>query len=332
MKAVQISKFAHPRDIPVSEVPKPVPKAGEVLVEISATGLNFFDILQSQGKYQNQPPMPFILGAEFAGRVAKDSPIPAGCPFKAGDRVFGYAQGSHAEYVAVDHEKLLAVPPNITLAQAAGLYLTYPTSYEGLVGRANTQPGEWVLVHAAAGGVGLAACQIAKVLGAKVIACVGSPAKGKVATEQGGADYVVDYTKAGWQDEVKKITNGHGVDVVYDPVGMLIPSLKCIAWNGRLVVVGFVAGTIEKVPANLVLLKNCSIVGLFWGATAIRDPPRYKHVIKETLRMVAEGKLTPTVFEPVYEGLEGVTKGLLDLEGRKTYGKVVVSVRKDAKL
>lgn len=109
-------------------------------------------------------------------------------------------------------------------------------------------------------------------LGAKVIACVGSPAKGKIATEKGGADYVVDYTKAGWQDEVKKITKGHGVDVVYDPVGMLIPSLKCIAWNGRLVVVGFVAGTIEKVPANLVLLKNCSIVGLFWGATASECP------------------------------------------------------------
>lgn len=170
------------------------------------------------------------------------------------------------------------------------------------------------------------------VLGAKVIACVGSDAKGEIARTKGGADFVINYSKPGWQDQVKKITSGHGVDVVYDPVGMLIPSLKCIAWNGRLVVVGFVAGTIEKVPANLVLLKNVSIVGLFWGATALRDPPRYKEVIAQVLKMVSAGQLSPTVFEPIYEGLEGVTQGLVDLEGRKTWGKVVVSVRKDAKL
>lgn len=222
------------------------------------------------------------------------------------------------------------MPSNISFEQAAGIYVTIPTSYEGLVGRANTQPGEWVLVHAAAGGVGIAAVQVAKALGARVIAAAGSEEKRQIA-KKCGADYAIDYNAPGWQDEVKKITDGHGVDVVYDPVGLLVPSLKCIAWNGRLIVVGFAAGTIEKIPANLVLLKNVSIVGLHWGATALKDPKRYFEVIDEVMKMISSGRLIPQVYDPVYEGLEQVTTGLKDLEDRKTWGKAVVRVRHDDK-
>jgi NADPH2:quinone reductase len=206
---------------------------------------------------------------------------------------------------------------------------TIPTSYEALVGRAHVQPGEWVLVHAAAGGVGLAACQVAKVLGCKVIAAAGSASKRQICIDKGGADHVIDYTAEGWQKEVLKVTGGHGVDVVFDPVGMLVPSLKCIAWNGHLVVVGFAAGTIEKVPANLILLKNVSLVGLFWGATAVRDPKRFMQVLQDVLGLLASGKLVPHTYEPIYQGLGEVPRGLQDIEGRKTYGKAIIQVRPD---
>jgi len=182
-------------------------------------------------------------------------------------------------------------------------------------------------VHAAAGGVGLAACQIAKVLGCRVIAAAGSDAKRAICKEKGGADYVLDYTVDGWQKEVMRITGGHGADVVFDPVGMLVPSLKCIAWNGRLVVVGFAGGAIEKVPANLILLKNVAVVGLFWGATAQRDPKRFAQVLKEVMQLIASGKLVPHTYEPVYAGLDKVPQGLQDIEDRKTWGKAIIQVR-----
>lgn len=223
------------------------------------------------------------------------------------------------------------MPDNISYEQAAGIYVTIPTSYEGLVGRANTQPGEWVLVHAAAGGVGIAAVQVAKALGAKVIAAAGSEEKRRIAVKYGGADVAIDYNAPGWQDEVKKITGGKGVDVVYDPVGLLVPSLKCINWNGRLVVVGFAAGTIEKVPANLILLKNVSLVGLHWGPTSVKDPKRYKEVLDEVMGLVSSGKLVPQVYDPIFDGLDKVVDGLRDLEARKTWGKAVVRVRKEDK-
>lgn len=226
---------------------------------------------------------------------------------------------------------MLPVPRNISYAQAAGVYLTYPTSYEALVGRANAKSGEWVLVHAGAGGVGMAAVQIAKMLGCKVIATAGSAEKRQICIDKGGADFAVDYGKDGWQKEVMKITGGHGCDVIYDPVGMLVPSLKVAAWNSRLVVVGFAAGTIEKIPANLILLKNCSVVGLFWGATAVKDAPRYKYVLEQVLGHIARGELVPLVYQPVYEGLDKVPQGLVDIEGRKTWGKAVVQVKDEGK-
>ncbi|KIJ39918.1 hypothetical protein M422DRAFT_32520 [Sphaerobolus stellatus SS14] len=329
MKAWQITSYAHPSKLNITlDAPEPKPGPDEVIVEVYSAALNFFDILQAQGKYQSQPPFPFVLGAEFAGRIAANSPIPEGSPFKPGDRVFGSAQGTYAERVAADWRRLVRIPPGMTYDQAAGLYVTYPTSYEALVGRAELKPGEWVLIHAGAGGVGLCAVQIAKAKGAKVIATAGSKEKLEVAKKYGGADEVLNYREAGWQKEVLRITGGKGVDVIYDPVGLIRDSLKCIAWKGRAIVVGFVGGKIESLPLNLVLLKNISIVGIHWGAYSKFDQKEIPGVWKGLFELIDAKKLTPVVYQRTWS-LEDLPKGLHALESRETYGKAIISVRED---
>ncbi|ORY32517.1 alcohol dehydrogenase [Naematelia encephala] len=331
MKAFQVSQLAHPSKIPLTtDLPVPEPKEGQVLVDVYAAGLNFFDILQAQGLYQTKPPLPFILGAEFAGRISASSPIPTGCPYKPGDKVFGYTQGAFAEHICVHPKVLLPIPRGISFEQASAIPLTYGTSFFGIVERAQAKSGEWVLIHAGAGGVGIAACQIAKAVGCKVIATASSEDKRRICTERGGVDAVVDYSKDGWQKQVMDITNGKGVDVVYDPVGLILPSLKCTAWNARIVVVGFAAGNIEKIPANLILLKQVSIVGLFWGETAgKRDPKTGEKVMRGLLEMLSKGKFKPVTYEPQLLGLERVSEGLKKLEDRKVWGRAVVSIKQD---
>jgi len=306
-------------------VETPKIKPGQVLVDIKASALNFFDVLQVQGKYQSQPPFPWISGFEFSGIV---SAVNGKSPYSVGDRVFGGAQGAYAEQIAVNSNEVILVPEGMSFAEASGLFVTYPTSYAALVYRANVQAGETVLVHAAAGGVGLAACQIAKALGAKVIATAGSEEKLKVAKEFGGADHAIDYTKDGWEKEVKKLIGGKGVDVIYDPIGMINKSLKCIAWNGRIIVVGFAAGSIEKIPANQILLKNIAITGVFWGAYSRNEPERIPETWAALLKLFQEKKLKPVIFKKPYDGLEGLADGLKALSSRGTYGKVVLSIQK----
>ncbi|KAK4050686.1 hypothetical protein OIV83_003412 [Microbotryomycetes sp. JL201] len=331
MKAYVIEKAIKPEELRAClQTSAPAPKCGpkDVLVDVDSAGLNFFDILQIQDKYQVKPAKPYVLGTEFSGRISQQSPIPEGCMFQRGDYVFGAGQGSFAEQIAVEHDKLVPLPANVSMEEAAGLFITMPTSYAALVIRANVQPGEWVLVHAAAGGVGLAAVQIAKALGARVIACCSTQDKLDVA-KRFGADYGVNYAtgKSGdWQNEVKKITNGHGVDVVYDPVGMIVPSLKVAAWNCRLVVVGFAAGSIEKIPANLVLLKNVAVTGVHWGAYLRNEPEAVPQVWMGLLNMLSEGKIRGTVYDKLYHGLETVPEGLAALGSRGTWGKVIVKV------
>ncbi|GAA5985324.1 hypothetical protein JCM10908_002622 [Rhodotorula pacifica] len=328
-KAYVIEEYIKPEQLPsrLVEWQDPQPKDNEILIDVHYAGLNFFDILQIQGKYQLKPPFPWISGAEFSGVVSANSPIPKGCKFVPGKtRVFGAGQGSYAEKIKVDWRTVIEVPKSMGLDAAAGLYVTMPTSYAALVTRARTQAGEWVLVHAAAGGVGLAAVQIAKAIGAKVIATAGSEAKLKVA-KSFGADYGINYNNEGWQKEVMKITNNHGADVVYDPVGMIVPSLKCIAWNGRLVIVGFAAGSIEKIPANLLLLKNVAAMGVHWGAYARNEAEMVGQVWKELLRLFESGKVRGTVFDKVFDGLESVPEGLRALGARETWGKAVVKVK-----
>lgn len=239
----------------------------------------------------------------------------------------GRGLGAYAEQVAVPVSSLLPLPSALSYEQGAAFYVAYPTSYEALVGRARAQAGEVVLVHAAAGGVGVAAVQIAKALGCTVIGTAGTAAKRAAATTA-GCDHVVDYTAPDWPQRVKELTGGRGVDVVYDPVGLLVPSLKCVAWNARLLVVGFAGGTIEKIPANLVLLMNVAIVGVRGGEAARKDPERGRRTIKECFRMINEG-MRPVIHERVYDGLEELAEGLGDLENRRVTGKAVVRIRRD---
>ncbi|KAJ7095658.1 alcohol dehydrogenase [Mycena epipterygia] len=329
MRAFVIHEHAHPSKIPLT-TDWPTPKLGEnqIMCDVYSAALNLYDILQAQGRYQTKPPLPFTLGTESAGKVSQGFPLPAGCQFKPGDRVFGYAFGSYADKAAVDLSTIRRLPEALSFDQAAGLYVTWPTSYEALVGRAKLQAGECVLVTAAAGGVGLAAVQLAKSLGANVIAAAGSQEKLDIAKTYGGADYTVDYTKSGWQKEVLRMTDGKGVDVIYDPV---VDCLKCIAWKGRALVIGFAAGAIEKIPMNLVLLKNVSIIGVFWGGYIFREPDRIPLVHKAFLDLLTSGRVSPVVYKEIYP-LERLADGLRRLEDRQTWGKVVVKVKEEVRV
>lgn len=243
-----------------------------------------------------------------------------------GDRVFGATQGAYSTHIHAPEQALFPVPAGWSFEDAAGLFVTAPTSYGGLVHRANVQAGEWVLVHAAAGGVGLAAVQIAKAKGATVIATAGTERKRQIARDF-GATYVIDYTRVkDWPEEVKRLCaanrtgNGKaGVDIVYDPVGMIEASLKCVGWNARLLVIGFAAGKIEKVALNRVLLKNVSIVGVHWGQYAKFEPQTVAMVWQGIFDLVARGQFKGTAFkDESFVGLESVPKALQALGGRET--------------
>ncbi|EDN07879.1 conserved hypothetical protein [Histoplasma mississippiense (nom. inval.)] len=288
MRAIQVREYVKgPLDLTVTTLPTPTPSADKYLIKIHSAGTNFFDLLQIQGKYQHQPPLPWISGMEFGGTILSPPTAASSPKFKVGDRVFGASQGAYATHILAHESALRPVPEGWSFEDAAGLFITAPTSYGGLVTRANVQSGDWVLVHAAAGGVGLAAVQVAKAKGATVIATAGSYRKRQIA-KSFGADYTIDYKDSKWPDAVKKLCaekrtgNGKaGVDIVYDPVGMIDQSLKCVAWNARLLVIGFAAGKIEEVALNRVLLKNVSIMGLHWG--------QYVNFEKETVGVVWDG-------------------------------------------
>ncbi|KAJ5895531.1 hypothetical protein N7495_007222 [Penicillium taxi] len=325
-----------PLDLKVSSVPTPSPSPDKYLIEIHSAGTNFFDILQIQGKYQNQPPLPWIGGAEFAGTIAAIPTASTSARYKVGDRVFGATQGAYATHVLAPESVLLPIPTDWTFASAAGLFVTAPTSYGALVHRASIKAGDWVLVHAAAGGVGLAAVQIAKAFGATVIATAGTARKREIAALF-GADYVIDYTATNWADEVKALCAKHrsgngvsGVDIVYDPVGMIEASLKCVGWNARLLVIGFAAGKIEKVALNRVLLKNVSLVGIHWGQYARFETETVRTVWEGIFELVRRGKFRGTTFsDESFVGLESVPAALKALGGRETWGKVVVNVKEE---
>ncbi|KAL2864880.1 NADPH:quinone oxidoreductase family protein [Aspergillus lucknowensis] len=335
MRAIQVKEYVKgPLDLQVSTLPTPSPSPTAYLIEIHAAGTNFFDLLQIQGKYQHQPPLPWVGGAEFAGTIAAlPTKGPGPFKYKVGDRVFGATQGAYATHVLAPEQTLLPVPAGWSFEDAAGLFVTAPTSYGGLVHRANVKAGEWVLVHAAAGGVGLAAVQIAKAKGATVVATAGTERKREVARAF-GADYVIDYREKSWPEQVKALCAKHrsgngkaGVDIVYDPVGMIDASLKCVAWNARLLVIGFAAGSIEKVALNRVLLKNVSIVGLHWGQYAKFETETVGVVWKGIFDLVAQGKFKGTAFkDESFVGLESVPRALHALGARETWGKVVVQV------
>lgn len=317
-------------DLKVTTLPDPVPGPDEYLINVEASATNFFDILQVQGKYQHQPPFPWTAGMEFAGTVLSTPSNSSNPKYPVGARVFGAAQGAYATRATAGEAALRPQPKGWTSTEAAGLFVTAPTSYGALVVRAGVKKGDWVLVHAAAGGVGLAAVQVAKAFGATVIATAGTKRKLEVA-KQFGADHVVDYRDDKWPEAVKKLTpKGRGVDIVYDPVGMVDKSTKCIAWNGRILVIGFAAGSIEKVAMNKVLLKNISIVGIHWGMYSKMESETEVRVWKEILELIEDGKFRGTEFtDKEFVGLDSIPEALKALGSRETWGKVVVKVPQD---
>ncbi|UNI23365.1 NADPH:quinone reductase [Purpureocillium takamizusanense] len=330
MRGIEIKEYVKgPAELKVTDLPDPTPKADEYLIQVHAAAANFFDILQVQGKYQNQPPFPWVAGAEFAGTVisAPSKAGGGGNKFKPGARVFGASQGAYATRLCAKESVLLPVPDGWSFQEAAGLFVTAPTSYGALVVRAGVKQGDHVLVHAAAGGVGLAAVQVAKAFGATVIATASTQRKLDIARSF-GADHVVSYNDAEWPAKVKALTpQKRGVDIVYDPVGLVDKSTKCTAWNGRILVVGFAAGSIEKVAMNKVLLKNISIVGIHWGAYAVHQRDMIPVVWRGIMDLVAQGKLKGTVYDDdEFVGLERVKDALVALGGRGTWGKVVVKI------
>lgn len=328
MRGIQITKYVSgPLDLRVTDLPDPRPQRDQYTIAIHATATNFFDLLQIRGKYQHQPPLPWISGSEFSGEIVAVPQDSSQRKFQVGDKVFGAAQGGYATKVCAKEEQLRPVPKGWSFFEAAGLFVTMPTSYAGLVTRCNLKAADWVLVHAAAGGVGLAAVQIAKALGATVIATAGSPHKLEVA-KRFGADYAVDYRDETWPLKVKDLTpNKRGVDIVYDPVGLIDKSTKCIAWNGRLCIIGYTGGSIEKMATNKILLKNISVIGLHWGAYTQNEPAMIAKVWEELFRLFESRKVVGTNYtDEEYVGLEKVPEALQALGQRGTWGKVVVKV------
>jgi NADPH2:quinone reductase len=323
MRAIVVDRWLEPGELAVSEVPEPEAAPGTVAIEVRAAGCNFFDILMIQGNYQVKPPFPFIPGAEIAGSVRAVGDGVEG--FAVGDRVLASSGlGGFAEVAAAPAAGTYLLPDGMSFAEGAALPIIYPTSYAGLVFRANLQPGEDLLVHAAAGGVGLAAVQIGKALGARVIATAGSPEKLEIA-RQSGADDVIDYRAEDFVARVMELTGGKGADVIYDSVGgdVFDRSLKCIAWNGRLLVIGFASGRIPEVKANRILLKNIAVTGLHWGAHVVKEPARITETFDALFALFAAGKIKPVIYKSY--GLDEVSLALQELASRKTYGKVIVA-------
>ncbi len=324
MKAVLCKAHGGPQALVMEEVAAPELTTGHVIIDVRAAALNFPDVLMIAGKYQSQPPMPFSPGGECAGvisAVADDV-----TDWRVGDEVFcGMGHGCFAEQVAAPAKSLRKKPVNLSFAQASGISTTYGTSYYALKQRAQLKPGENLLVLGAAGGVGIAAVEIGKAFGARVIAAASSDAKLKVA-RAAGADELIDYSDGQLKDKVKALTDGKGADVIYDPVGgdLFDQCMRCINWYGRVLVVGFVGGDIPKLPTNLVLLKSCQVVGVFYGAFSQRMPMESQKNFEEIIAMVEAGKLNPLVGKEY--AFEQYADALACLEQRQAIGKVVVTI------
>ncbi|EKT4475676.1 NADPH:quinone oxidoreductase family protein [Pseudomonas plecoglossicida] len=325
MKAVLCKTLGPARNLVLEEVASPLPKKNEILLDVQAAGVNFPDTLIIEGKYQFQPPLPFSPGGEAAGVVAAVGEK-AGA-FKVGDRVMALTGwGAFAEQVAVPFYNVLPIPASMDFTTAAAFGMTYGTSMHALRQRGQLQAGETLLVLGASGGVGLAAVEIGKAMGARVIAAASSAEKLAVA-KAAGADELIDYSQANLREEIKRLTGGQGVDVIYDPVGgeLFEQAVRGLAWNGRLLVVGFASGSIPQLAANLVLLKGAAVLGVFWGAFAQRQPEDNAANFHQLFAWHAEGKLKPLVSQtyPLEEAGAAIEK----LGQRQAVGKLVVLAR-----
>jgi len=322
VKAILCQHFGGPDDLVLADVPEPVAGSGEVVVEVAAAGLNFFDTLIIAGKYQTKPPFPFSPGGEFAGTVVGIGPDVS--EFKPGDRVMGYTNFNAArQRTTVSAKQIVKIAGRLDFDRAAALTITYGTAYHALKHRARLKSGETLAVLGASGGVGLATVEIGRIMGARVIACASTDDKLAFARAH-GADEVINYDRENLRDAFKRVAGAHGVDVVFDPVGgpYSEPAVRSLAWEGRHLVVGFAAGEIPKLPLNLVLLKNCAVMGVFWGAWVRNAPADYKAALAELARWCAEGKLSCHI-QQIYP-LADTPKAIKALADRKVMGKLVV--------
>ena len=324
MQAVLCRQFGPPESLVLEEVPSPRAGAGEVVVSIKAASVNFPDVLIIQNKYQFKPPLPFSPGSELAGVVKEVGP--GVTQVKPGDRVIAFTTfGAFAEEVKTEAARLLPLPEGMSFEEGASFILTYGTTDHALRDRAQMQPGESLLVLGAAGGVGVAAIEIGKAMGARVIACASSDEKLAVC-RQHGADDAINYASEDLRERIKALTGGRGVDVIYDAVGgpYTEPAFRSIAWRGRHLVIGFAAGDIPKLPLNLALLKGAAVVGVFWGDFTRREPQAFAESARQLGRWYREGRLKPHVSAtfPLARAAEAMNL----LASRKAKGKVVIRI------
>ncbi len=332
MKACLCTHYGPPEEMEVRDLPSPKPDKGQVAVSVKACGVNFPDVLMIQDKYQFKPSLPFPPGGEIAGVVKELGEGVANA--KVGDRVIvSIGSGGFAEEALADSARLIPMPDNLDFAVASSFFVTYGTSYYALKERAHLKAGDNLVVLGAAGGVGLSACELGKAMGARVIAGASSQDKVDLAKQHGADDGFVypsgplskDQGKA-MSEDIKRLTGGKGADVLYDPVGgdYAEPALRAMNWEGRYLVIGFAAGEIPRVPLNLTLLKGCDIVGVFWGASMMRDPKKGFADLAQLTKWISDGKLKPYISErfPLARAGEAI-RLLMD---RKARGKVVVTM------
>jgi NADPH:quinone reductase len=322
VKAILCQRFGPPDELVLADIPDPVAAAGEVVVKVEAVGLNFFDTLIIAGKYQTKPPFPFSPGGELAGVVES---VGAGVTeFAPGDRVMGYTNFNAArERTAVAASQIVRLPADLDFDRAAALTITYGTAYYALAHRARMRPQETLAVLGASGGVGLAAVELGREMGARVIACASTDDKLAFARAH-GAHEAVNYDREDLRAALKRLGGEHGIDVVFDPVGgpYSEPALRSLAWEGRHLVVGFAAGEIPKLPLNLVLLKSCAVLGVFWGQWVHHDAREYKAAIGRLAQWCAEGKLSCHI-QQVYP-LAEAPQALKALAERRVMGKLLL--------
>lgn len=323
-RAAQCQELGKP--LVVTHLPSSDLEAGQVRIKVCAAGINFGDLLMMNGTYQEKPPMPFVPGSEMAGEVVDVGEDVTN--FRKGDRVAGlvHTLGGFAEEAVCNEYELWHIPKTVDYVTAASLPCSYGTAWLGLTRRAKVQEGETVLVTAAAGAVGLAAVDLAShVLGAQVIGAAGGPEKCRL-VEEHGAFASVDYKTESIRDKTKELTGGDGANVIFETVGgdTFKQCLRSIAWEGRIMVIGFAGGEIPKIPANILLVKNISVLGFYWGQHAIKDNSAYRKSVEDVFKLCEEGKISPHVGK-VWP-LNQVNEAFMFIKDRKSTGKVVVKM------
>lgn len=324
MRAIVCENWGDPDTLKLGELPVPEMGPGQVRIRMRAAGVNFADTVLVRGHYQEKPELPFAPGLEGAGEILEVADDVT--DFKPGDRVMAVVStGGFAEEAVCNAATVFPMPEGMDDATAAAFPVAYGTSHLALAHRANLQPGETVLVLGAGGGVGLTAIECAKAMGATVIAAASSAEKLVLAADR-GADHLINYTDDDLRAEIKKLTDGHGVDVVYDPVGgdLAQAAMRSMAWCGRFLVIGFASGDVPQFPGNYLLVKNISIVGVYWGAYRTRDPEVFRNGFAELTRWWDEGKLKPHVSQ-IFP-LADAPKALAMLEGRQSTGRLVINI------